>query len=132
MRELQNCVERAVALARYDQATIDDLPEKIRSYRSSHVVVASDDPSELPPLEEVERRYVRRVLDVAGGNRTRAAKILGLGRKTLYRRLLQYAAASEGDKNGSPDWSGGEAKPAAPIAAVDPAGGRCETTRGSS
>jgi two-component system response regulator HydG len=90
VRELQNCMERAVALARFDQITVDDLPEKIRSYKRSHGVVAGDDPSELVPLEEVERRYILRVLEAVRGNKTAAAHVLGLDRKTLYRKLERY------------------------------------------
>ncbi len=100
VRELQNCIERAVALAAFDRLTPDDLPEKVRNYRSSHVVVAGLDPAELPPLEEVERRYVLRVLEATAGNRTLAAQVLGLDRKTLYRKLLRYGAP--------PDSKGGE------------------------
>jgi two-component system response regulator HydG len=77
VRELENCVERAVALTRYDQITVEDLPEKVRNYQSSHVVVASDDPSELIPMQEVERRYIQRVLKSVGGNKTQAARVLG-------------------------------------------------------
>jgi len=87
VRELQNCMERAVALTRFEQIVVDDLPEKIRDYRRSHVLVASDDPSELVPLEEVERRYVARVVEAVGGNKTAAARILGIDRKRLYRML---------------------------------------------
>jgi two-component system response regulator AtoC len=90
VRELQNCIEHAVALARYDHVTPEDLPDKIRSYRSSHVLVASDDPSELVPMEEVERRYILRVLEAVGGNKTAAARVLGIERKTLYRKLERY------------------------------------------
>jgi two-component system response regulator HydG len=90
VRELQNCIERAVTLARYDQIMVDDLPEKIRSYRRSHVLVASDDPSELVPMEEVERRYILRVMEAVAGNKTLAARILGFDRKTLYRKLERY------------------------------------------
>ncbi len=91
VRELQNAMERAVALARYEQVTVDDLPEKVRQYRRSHVLVASDDPRELVPMEEVERRYILRVLEAVGGNKTLAADTLGLDRKTLYRKLERYA-----------------------------------------
>jgi two-component system response regulator HydG len=87
VRELQNCIERAVALTRFEQLTVEDLPEKIRTYRRSHVLIAGDDPSELVPLEEVERRYVLKVMEAVGGNKTLAARILGLDRKTLYRKL---------------------------------------------
>jgi DNA-binding NtrC family response regulator len=90
VRELENCIERAVALTRYDQITVEDLPEKIRNYQSSHVVVASDDPSELLPMQEVERRYIQRVLKSVGGNKTQAARVLGFDRRTLYRKLDRY------------------------------------------
>ena len=53
---------RAVALTQFDNVAPEDLPEKIRGYRSQHVVVAGDDLEELVPLEEVERRYILRVL----------------------------------------------------------------------
>jgi two-component system response regulator HydG len=69
---------------------MEDLPEKIRDYRSSQVVIGGNDPGELAPLEAVERRYILHVLEVVGGNRTLAARTLGLDRKTLYRKLRQY------------------------------------------
>jgi two-component system response regulator HydG len=94
VRELQNCMERAVALTRFEQVVVEDLPEKIRDYRRSHVLVASDDPSELVPLEEVERRYVGRVMEAVGGNKTAAARILGIERKRLYRMLERLDLAS--------------------------------------
>jgi DNA-binding NtrC family response regulator len=98
VRELQNCMERAVALAKFEQVTVEDLPERIRTYRSTHVVVAGDDPSDLPQLDEVERRYILRVLEASGGNRTRAAEVLGVGRKTLYRKLIQYGVMPQGSE----------------------------------
>jgi two-component system response regulator HydG len=87
VRELQNCMERAVALTRFEQIVVDDLPEKVRDYRRSHVLVASDNPSELVPLEEVERRYIARVMEAVAGNKTAASRILGIDRKRLYRML---------------------------------------------
>jgi two-component system response regulator HydG len=90
VRELSNCVERAVVLTHGPVVTCDDLPEKVRSYRASHVLVTSDNPTELVSLEEVERRYVLRVLEAVQGNKTKASQILGLDRKTLYRKLEQY------------------------------------------
>jgi two-component system response regulator HydG len=100
VRELVNCIERAVALARFEQLAVDDLPDRVRNYRSAHVVVAGDDPSELVPLEEVERRYILRVLDAAGGNKSIAARILGLDRKTLYRRLESYSVGGSASAKG--------------------------------
>ncbi len=90
VRELSNLVERAVVLAQGSTITVEDLPEKVRSYRASHVVIAGDDPSELVSLEEVERRYILRVLETVQGNKSKAAHILGLDRKTLYRKLEAY------------------------------------------
>ncbi|HEY4013416.1 MAG TPA: sigma-54 dependent transcriptional regulator [Polyangiaceae bacterium] len=87
VRELQNSMERAVALTRFDQVGVEDLPEKVRTYRRSHVLVASDDPSELVPLEEVERRYIARVMEAVSGNKTAASRILGIDRKRLYRMI---------------------------------------------
>ena len=87
VRELRNSIERAVALTRFEELVVDDLPEKIRSYRASHVVVAADDPSELVPLEEMERRYTLRVLESLSGNKSVAARVLGVDRRTLYRKL---------------------------------------------
>ena len=100
VRELRNVIERAVALTRYDKLTMEDLPEKIRDYRSSQVVIGGSDPGELAPLEEVERSYILHVLEVVGGNRTLAARTLGLDRKTLYRKLRQYGVLR--DDEGSP------------------------------
>ena len=95
VRELVNAMERAVALAEYNQITVADLPEKIQAFTSSHVLVASHDPSELVTLDEVEKRYILRVIDAVGGNRTRAAEILKVDRKTLYTKLKAYGYGQE-------------------------------------
>jgi two-component system response regulator HydG len=90
VRELQNCIERAVALARFEQIVVDDLPEKVKDHRPTHLLIAADDPSELVPMEEVEKRYVERVLTAVQGNKAAAARILGFERKTLYRKLERW------------------------------------------
>jgi len=90
VRELENCIERAIAVTQGDTIAVEDLPAKIREFQRSHVIVTSDDPTELPPLEEVERRYILRVLEAVGGSKALAARVLGIGRKTLYRKLEQY------------------------------------------
>ena len=97
VRELQNCMERAVALARFEEIGVEDLSDRISDYKSANVLVVGDDPSELVPLEVVERRYILRVLESAGGNKSIAAQILGLDRKTLYRRLSSYEGSPSGD-----------------------------------
>ena len=93
VRELQNAIERAVAVTNYAEITVDDLPERIRNYRASHVVVAAEDPSELATMEEVERRYIARVLQAVGGNKALAARVLGMDRKTLYNKLARDEAS---------------------------------------
>jgi two-component system, NtrC family, response regulator AtoC len=90
VRELQNCIERAVAVARYEQLTVEDLPERIRSYRSNPIVVDSHNPADLLTMEEVEKRYMQRVLEAVGGNKTLAARVLGFDRRTLYRKLGRF------------------------------------------
>jgi two-component system response regulator HydG len=90
VRELRNAIERAVALTQHERITVDDLPERIRAYKVSHVLVASQDPEELVNLAEVEKRYIARVLGAVGGNKSTAAKILGIDRTTLYKKLAQY------------------------------------------
>jgi two-component system response regulator HydG len=99
VRELENCMEHAVALARFDQITVEDLPEKIRAYRAERFVVAANDPTEIVTMDELERRYILRVLSLVGGNKSRAAQVLGFDRRTLYRKLERYGAATgEGAK----------------------------------
>ena len=90
VRELQNCIERALALARFDELTVEDLPPKVREYKPSFVVVATEDPTDLVTMEEVERRYIGRVMEAVGQNKTQAAKVLGFDRTTLYRKLERY------------------------------------------
>ena len=95
VRELRNCIERAVALTRFEEIAVEDLPEKIRAARSTDFVVAGNDPEEFVPMEVIEERYIRHVLTAVGGHRTMAARILGLDRKTLYRKLSKYGCGDE-------------------------------------
>jgi two-component system response regulator HydG len=92
VRELENSMERAVALCRLDEITVDDLPAKIQEHQSSKIVITTESPGELITLHEMERRYVRQVLNAVGGNKTHAARILGIDRRSLYRRLEEPRA----------------------------------------
>jgi len=92
VRELENCMERAVALARFDEVTVEDLPEKVRQFQPTEFQNMSSNPLELPSMEEVEERHIRRVLTAVGGNKTLAAKVLKLDRRTLYRKLKRQVA----------------------------------------
>jgi two-component system response regulator HydG len=90
VRELENCMERAVVLARLDEIVPADLPEKVRAYRREPRAVTSADPTEVVTIAELEKRHVLRVLSMVGGNKVRAAQVLGLDRKTLYRKLQRW------------------------------------------
>jgi len=90
VRELRNAMEHAVALTRFEEIAVEDLPEKIRNYKSSQVVLGGNNPEEMLTLEDVERQYVEHVLKTVNGNKSVAARILGLGRRTLYRKLENW------------------------------------------
>jgi two-component system response regulator HydG len=94
VRELENCVQGAVAMARFEEIGIDDLPERVRTWQSKRVVVMADNADELITLAELERRYMARVLALVNGNKTRAAGILGIDRRTLYRMLDRESSAA--------------------------------------
>lgn len=84
VRQLENVVERAVALNTSGVFDLEDLPQEIQNVRRS-VPRRADTP--WLTLEEMEDRYVREVLEGTGGNISRAAEILGIDRRTLYRKL---------------------------------------------
>jgi len=87
IRELRNVIERAVALTVFDRIGVEDLPDKIRWHRGKTLFIGGDDPEELLPLEDIQRRYINHVLEAVDDNKTLAAQILGVDRKTLYRKL---------------------------------------------
>jgi DNA-binding NtrC family response regulator len=100
VRELRNAIERAVALTAFDHVRAEDLPERIARFEPRHVLVAGDDLEELVPLEEVEKRYILKVLQAAGGNKSLAAQTLRVSRRTLYRKLDEYGVESAKAPNG--------------------------------
>ncbi len=86
VRELRNCVESAVVLARGSLVTLEDLPPGIRDAQE-------DDTVRIPAgssLAEAEKILIRETLAAQGGNKSRTAEILGIGRKTLYQKLQEY------------------------------------------
>ena len=95
VRELENVMERAVTLTRFDSITLEDLPDRVREHESANLVVDSDDPDHLPTLDQLERRYVARVLKAVAGNKAQAARVLGVDRRTLYRKLERYEKEDE-------------------------------------
>jgi transcriptional regulator with PAS, ATPase and Fis domain len=86
VRELRNAIERASTLATSDELRPDDLPARIREAGRA-VALVSDASHRQLSLKDLERAYIAEVLRQTGGNKSRAAEILGLDRKTLYRKL---------------------------------------------
>src|SRR5689334_1225005 len=99
VRELESAIEYAVLHARGNEIVPDDLPAKLQSdqVRSAARSPLSALFEDLPALDELERRYLLYVLEVAGGNRTRAAEVLGIDRRTLYRMIERHGVDSNGE-----------------------------------
>ena len=101
VRELENVIERAITLRQGGRISSEDLPPKVLSGEAAE---AGTQPSDdlaglfvgLPTIDEVERRYLLLVLEATGGNRTRAAEILGINRRTLYRMAARFQIDLEG------------------------------------
>jgi two-component system response regulator HydG len=87
VRELENCIERAVAMARFDHLTVEDLPDAIRSHHADSFTMTANETDEVLTLSELERRYAARVVALMAGNQVRAAQKLGIDRRTLARML---------------------------------------------
>ncbi|HSQ08663.1 MAG TPA: sigma 54-interacting transcriptional regulator, partial [Chromatiaceae bacterium] len=87
VRELANLIERGVALTTGDTLGPEQLPDDLRELR---VQTYRRDPNALLSLEAQEADYIQWVLTQTGGNRTRAAEILGIDRVSLWRRLKRY------------------------------------------
>ncbi|MFW6122736.1 MAG: sigma-54-dependent transcriptional regulator [Thermodesulfobacteriota bacterium] len=97
VRELRNAMERAVTFAAGSWVQVEHLPARIRNYQTGAQECSPDlyglaaKKEKLLALAEVERRYIRHVLREVDGNKRRAAAVLGIGRRTLYRRLGEEA-----------------------------------------
>ncbi|PYU30636.1 MAG: sigma-54-dependent Fis family transcriptional regulator [Acidobacteria bacterium] len=90
VRELENAVERAVALGSGPILHIADLPSNLQQGSSDKLLESN----ELTTLEEMERRFILRALRETNGDKLAAARLLGIGKTTLYRKLKQYGAES--------------------------------------
>jgi two-component system, NtrC family, response regulator AtoC len=84
---LENVIERTVTLSQNSIILPEDLPRRLKAEPSAMDV--SPFPQGIP-LSEVEKRYIQRVLEETGGNKKKAAEILGIDRRTLYRMAARY------------------------------------------
>jgi transcriptional regulator with PAS, ATPase and Fis domain len=96
VRELENQIERLVVFSRSPTIDLGDLPATVSPRAPALEKRLFDD---LPSLEEIERRYLTHVLEQVGGNRTRAAEVMGIDRRTLYRMAERFGIplAEQGD-----------------------------------
>ncbi len=92
VRELENALERAVAMVPSDEIDRDALPRRVIE-RQPTPLVSGETPVN-PPLEIIERAYIEWVLRAEGGNKTRAAEVLGIDPSTLYRKLARFDSNS--------------------------------------
>ncbi len=93
VRELESAIEYAALRARGNEILIEDLPVKMLSEEFKEAVERYQFPdlfTDLPNLDEIEKRYLLHVLEKTGGNRTRTAEILGVDRRTLYRMAERF------------------------------------------
>lgn len=92
VRELENALERAVAMAESEWIDRDVLPKRVIEPQPAPLVTQGQ--PENPPLEIIERAYIEWVLKTEGGNKTRAAEVLGIDPSTLYRKLARFESES--------------------------------------
>jgi DNA-binding NtrC family response regulator len=86
IRELENCIQRAVSLGSGTFIQLDDLP----SAMLYHLARISSSRQDLGTLQALEQQAIRQALQATGGDRVRAAKLLGIGKTTIYRKLKEY------------------------------------------
>ena len=94
VRELENVIERALALENGPAILVDDLPEYIQNLS---IETFRQSPSDISTLEEQEKKYIKWVLDKYQGNKTKAAKIMGIDRVSLWRKMKRFGLESESD-----------------------------------
>jgi two-component system, NtrC family, response regulator AtoC len=95
IRELEHAIEQAVALSYHPVLTPEDLPAEVREQKANRFPAAAASTAlfnfpDTPSLEEVKKRYVRHVLQLAEGNVSATARILNVDRRSLYRMLARY------------------------------------------
>ena len=85
----ENDLAFTLCFSQHEKINLDVLPNKISDYSPSQMVIDQGDNQPLDSLDLIQQRYIRYVLVRTNGNKTEAAKILGLDRKTLYRKLRE-------------------------------------------
>lgn len=98
IRELENVIERAVNITRSNKIGIEDLPASFKNLVQLKKPVSHDEGKDLTVIQELERNAIVETLTSCGGNISKTAEILGIGRRSLYRRLEEYGIDNENYK----------------------------------
>ena len=94
VRELENCIERACTTCSLPTIHIADLPTQLRTFQAqAKTVDLVSDPETITPLAHLEKQAILRAIEVLQGDKLEAARQLGIGKTTLYRKLKEYGTA---------------------------------------
>ena len=95
VRELENCLERACAFTTGPMIHFGDLPAAISQLQGTEVASASGNgTSKIMPMAELERQTILNAIAQLNGDKLKAARLLGIGKTTLYRKLKEYSSHS--------------------------------------
>jgi two-component system response regulator HydG len=94
VRELENCLERACTTCSLPTIHIADLPTQLRNFQAqAKPPIPISDPEAVTPIAELEKQAILRAIEVLQGDKLEAARRLGIGKTTLYRKLKEYGSA---------------------------------------
>jgi DNA-binding NtrC family response regulator len=94
VRELENCVERAGAFTTGPVIHVSDLPTPISQLQAENVPIGTVAANKIMPMSEIERQTILNAIAQLNGDKLKAARVLGIGKTTLYRKLKEYASRS--------------------------------------
>jgi two-component system response regulator HydG len=94
VRELENCLERACAFTTGPMIHLGDLPVAISQLQGTNVASAAGATNKIMPMSELERQTILNAVAQLNGDKLKAARMLGIGKTTLYRKLKEYSLRS--------------------------------------
>jgi two-component system response regulator HydG len=91
IRELENCLERACALSSNEALQVSDLPTALHNARAATPVAGGPPAASILPMAELEKQAILAAIQQVNGDKLMAARLLGIGKTTLYRKLKEYS-----------------------------------------
>jgi len=92
VRELENCIERACALTTGPMIDVGDLPPAVSNLNAGHTMGDGNGESKIIPMAELEKQTILNAISQLNGDKLMAARLLGIGKTTLYRKLKEYGS----------------------------------------